>query len=325
MAPCATLPQHRSHGCHAIDELPVEILTHVRQHLGLSDLVRVAATCKRFRHGGLETVELPTESPVVTVLLKHAFSRPELIPNMRPIGCSESWVAYLSRCARQRCREALPIAAGSDHSLFVDATGRLLSCGKGAAVGHGDVHVSYPFPIPVAGMAGVRIRSVAAQDEHILALGWDGRVSSWGSNDHGQLGHGDKLARPSPAPVEGLERVCRVVVASYHSLAVTQSGDVFLWGKSFLYETELRPIMVEGFGGVRVRSVFAVTGAAYAIGEEGGIFSWGLGYGAHLGHGDRQNQPSPKRVEALRDVPMRGVSVGACHVLALAEDGLVYA
>jgi hypothetical protein len=72
----------------ALRDLPLEMLTHVCQYLGLVDLVRVAATCTRFRHGGLETVELPTESPVVTVLRKHAFPRPELIPSMRPIDCS---------------------------------------------------------------------------------------------------------------------------------------------------------------------------------------------------------------------------------------------
>jgi hypothetical protein len=83
-----------------LHELPLEMLAHVCQHLGLSDLVHVSATCKRFRHGGLQTVELPTESPVVTALGKQAFPRPELVPSMRPIGSSDSWVAYPARCAR---------------------------------------------------------------------------------------------------------------------------------------------------------------------------------------------------------------------------------
>jgi hypothetical protein len=64
-------------------ELPLEMLTHVCEHLDLKDLIRVSATCKRFRYGGLETLELPTESPVVAVLCKHAFPRPELIPSVR--------------------------------------------------------------------------------------------------------------------------------------------------------------------------------------------------------------------------------------------------
>jgi hypothetical protein len=86
----------------SILSVPLEVLTQVCQLLSLRDLVSIAATCKRLRHGGLETVELPTDSPVVTVLSTHAFSRPEMVPSMRPDGCADSWVSYLMRCARQR-------------------------------------------------------------------------------------------------------------------------------------------------------------------------------------------------------------------------------
>jgi hypothetical protein len=42
-----------------------------------------------------------------------------------------------------------------------------------------------------------------------------------------------------------------------------------------------------------------------------------------LGHGDTQQQLSPKRIEALRDVRVSSVSHEFFHVLELAEDGLV--
>jgi hypothetical protein len=261
----------------ALRELPLELLTHVCQHLGLTDLVRVAATCKRFCHGGPKTMELPTESPVVAVLRELAFPRPELIPSMRPADCSESWVAYLTLCARQRrCREAPPFAVGGEHALYVDASGRLLACGEGAAVGHGDAKVMYPLPTPVAAMTGVRVRSVAAAFTHSFALSWDGQICSSGENKTGQLGHGDKLDRPSPELVEGLEGVCSMAAGSSRSLAATQSGDVFHWGKSFVpgAEDPLSPTVVEGFAGVRVRLVSCCDDMAYAIGEDGEVFSW---------------------------------------------------
>src|SRR6056297_1977623 len=111
-------------------DLPIEVLASVCLLLDLRGLVRVSATCTRFRHGdgGLETVELPTKSPLVTVLSERAFPRRELIRSTRSMGCSDSWVAYLARCARQLCcREAPRMAAADEHSLFVDATGPLLS------------------------------------------------------------------------------------------------------------------------------------------------------------------------------------------------------
>jgi hypothetical protein len=113
----------------ALLDLPMEMFTGICHHLGLRGLVRIAATCKRFRHGegGLETLRLPTKSPVVTKLRALAFPRLELASRMRPLGCSESWVAYLARCARQhRCSEAPPIAAGGS----VQSVRR---CGRSAA------------------------------------------------------------------------------------------------------------------------------------------------------------------------------------------------
>jgi hypothetical protein len=186
-----------------LQDLPLKVLTHVCQQLGLVDLVRVARSCKGVRHGvrhgRLATVELPTKSPVVSVLQQHAFPHLELVPLTRPMGCSESWVAYLARCSRQRrCREAPPIAAGGDHNLFLDAAGGVLACGKGAAVGHGDADRNHSDPTPVAAMAGVRVRMVAAGSRHSLALGWDGRVYSWGEHDHGHLGQGDEHTKAAP-------------------------------------------------------------------------------------------------------------------------------
>jgi alpha-tubulin suppressor-like RCC1 family protein len=331
-------------------DLPLEVLTCICRHLDLYALVRVAETCKRLRHGdggpetaddlapackrlrlgdgGLGTVELPTESPVVTALRVLASPGGVGNPSTHPIGSSESWVAYLARCAQQRrCREAPLIAAGENHSVFVDAAGRLLACGKGAAAVHGDKDGVIPHPTLLAAMDGVRVRSVAAGDRHSLGLCWDGRVYSWGHNSHGQLGHGDKLARPSPMLVEGLEGVRSLAAGARHSLAATHSGAVFRWGHAFhpQYIIPLSPIIVEGFGEVRVRRVCAGGYTAFAIGEGGELFSWGAGCNGILGHKDQNDQPSPKRVEALRGVRVSSVSVGYRHALALTEDGLVYA
>jgi hypothetical protein len=99
----------------ALLDLPLEVLTDVCQQLDLHDLVRVAETCSRLRHGdgGSETVELPTKSPVVTAMRQLAFLGGDQLPSTRPIGCTESWAAHLARCVRQRrCREAPPIATG---------------------------------------------------------------------------------------------------------------------------------------------------------------------------------------------------------------------
>jgi alpha-tubulin suppressor-like RCC1 family protein len=220
------------------------------------------------------------------------------------------------------------MAAGFHCSLFVDIACLLLSCGLGVAVGHGgDENGIYFDAAPMAAMAGVQVRSVAAAVHHSLALAWDGRVYSWGEDWIGELGHGDKLTRPSPTLVEGLESLRGIAAGACHSLAATQSGEVSNWGETFLNETEdcLRPIIVEGFNGVRMRRVSAGVDTSFAISEAGKLFSWGSSEYWLLGHGGSDYQPSPERVMTLRGIRMRDVSVGRYHVVALAEDGVVYA
>jgi hypothetical protein len=302
----------------ALLDLPLEVLTGVCEQLDFRDLIRVAATCTRFRHGdgGFETLELPTKSQVVTAVREHAFPGGVGIPSTRPIGCLQSWIAYVARRARQRrCREAPPIAASWEHSLFLDAAGRLLACGKGATVGHGDDAVKYARPTSITAMAGVRMRSIAAGARHSLALGWDGRVYSWGDNEYGQLGRGDTRDRPLPALVEGLEGVRDIAAAFGHTLAATESECVFHCGKSFsqgslrpIIDTSedtdiseivevtrkvLLPIIVEGFGGVRVRRVFAGNGTAFAIGENGELFYGGAADTGISAMATRRTSPRP--------------------------------
>jgi alpha-tubulin suppressor-like RCC1 family protein len=123
-------------------------------------------------------------------------------------------------------------------------------------------------------MAAVRVRSLAAGSHHSLALGWDGRVHSWGQNLLGSLGHGDQVSRPTPTLVEALDDVRSIAAAAGHSLAVTQLGGVCHWGESVHrgVEDALLPSTVEGFDGVRMRRVCAGAEVAFAIGENRQLF-----------------------------------------------------
>jgi hypothetical protein len=64
--------------------------------------------------------------------------------------------------------------------------------------------------------------------------------------------------------LEGLKGVCGITANYEQSFAVVQSGDVFSWGRAAA--DLLRPILVEGFGGVRVCSVSGGAGTCFAIG-----------------------------------------------------------
>ncbi|XP_069377256.1 alsin isoform X5 [Paralichthys olivaceus] len=59
-------------------------------------------------------------------------------------------------------------------------------------------------------------------------------VWSWGHGEHGQLGHGDNLARLKPLCIKSLnsKEVVRVAAGAGHSLALTAQSQVFSWGSN---------------------------------------------------------------------------------------------
>uniref|UniRef100_A0A667ZPM3 Alsin Rho guanine nucleotide exchange factor ALS2 n=1 Tax=Myripristis murdjan TaxID=586833 RepID=A0A667ZPM3_9TELE len=86
-----------------------------------------------------------------------------------------------------------------------------------------------------------RLRAVA-----LTPLGWgvpeaqevlpslQTEVWSWGEGEHGQLGHGDNLARLQPLCIKSLnnKEVVRVAAGTHHSLALTAQSQVFSWGSN---------------------------------------------------------------------------------------------
>lgn len=83
-------------------------------------------------------------------------------------------------------------------------------------------------PRMVEGLTGVI--AVAAGAEHALALLRNGKVVSWGSNRHGQLGDGSHEDRAHRADVRDLEDVVAIAAGDRHSLALKSDGSLWGWG-----------------------------------------------------------------------------------------------
>ncbi len=64
----------------------------------------------------------------------------------------------------------------------------------------------------------------------MLALDVKGRVYSWGKNDHGQLGHHDKIDKEYPTKIETLRNIVQIYAGDNMSFAVDKFGDTFAWG-----------------------------------------------------------------------------------------------
>ena len=127
------------------------------------------------------------------------------------------------------------ISIGFRHSLIV-MDGEVWAWGRNeygqlgnGVSGSGWYGTDQATPVRVVGLTDVI--AVAAGDEHSLALKSDGTVWAWGNNNIGQLGDGTPSKEKStPVQVVGLSDVIAIAAGNGHSIALTEDGNVWVWG-----------------------------------------------------------------------------------------------
>lgn len=121
--------------------------------------------------------------------------------------------------------------ASSDSFALALTNERVKSWGHNASgqLGNGN-RTNQSVPATVQRL--VDIKDVAAGGEHALAMDEQGQVFSWGDNTYGQLGNnrtGD--TRAVPERVKGMPKVKQVSAGCDFSLALTENGKVYAWGR----------------------------------------------------------------------------------------------
>lgn len=232
--------------------------------------------------------------------------------------------------------------------------GELLFCGatNWDLVGRkkGPTDSNLVSPTRLRPLVGVDIRFVASgcTSCHCVALDVEGRCYTWGRNDRGQLGHGDKIQRDRPTAVSGLSKHKIVTAGSgrSHTVVVTEDGISlsFGWNKhgqlgtgSAKNEVELSPIRC------LVSDVkLATCGAEFTVWltsvEGASISTAGLPQYGQLGHGTDNEyntkessvrlayepQPHPKALSSLARETIVKVACGTNHTVAVDSNGYVY-
>lgn len=92
-------------------------------------------------------------------------------------------------------QNVVSVVACKYHSVALTQEGRLFSwgIGRGGRLGHGNEEIQ-PFPCLIRSLSNVVITAISAAENHCLAVSNTGEMYSWGSNRHGQLGHGENLS-----------------------------------------------------------------------------------------------------------------------------------
>lgn len=189
-----------------------------------------------------------------------------------------------------------------------------------------------PTPGPPPG--GGAPAQVSAGSFHSLARTTDGRAFAWGWNLHGGLGIGDGQDRATAAPVAAPAgmRFAQVAAGGLHSVAVTDDGRVYGWGRNTsgavgngVPGDRLSPTAVAMPGNATVAAVAAGSDFSLALSDDGRLFAWGANGARQLGDGTTTTRTTPVAVQVLGDVRFVDVDAGGIHALALGDDGRVYA
>ena len=177
--------------------------------------------------------------------------------------------------------------------------------------------------------------SVKRHSVHILDTG--GTVWGWGS-DGREVGIGSEVIVPSPIQIGIPERVKQIAGGDNHTLALTVSGKIYVWGwnghgqlgvggsedyaTSWIYA---RPTLISLPNGTKAKFVAAGGYQSFAIGEDNSIWGWGINESySPLGTGGYKSLYSPTVIRVPSGFnPIKLVTDGGTHSLALGADGSV--
>ena len=161
-------------------------------------------------------------------------------------------VIGIENTGKESLTNIIAIAAGGNHSAAVRMDGTVFTWGDNTygQLGNSARGVGGSVNLPVQVAAGEydegsyyidRVVRVEAGQNHTMALTQDGRLFTWGQNNHGQLGTtrvattaiGTNVPRLVDLSQSGLSEggtIIDIAAGEYHSLARTSDDTVLAWG-----------------------------------------------------------------------------------------------
>jgi uncharacterized repeat protein (TIGR02543 family) len=238
------------------------------------------------------------------------------------------------------------VGAGGQHSLAVTTSGRVYGWGNNAfgQLGDGTYLHTTPTLISFTGLqSGETIQSVGAGHYHSLAVTTSGRIYSWGFNNYGQLGDATTTNRTTPTLISftGLqsgETIQSVEAGYFHSIAVTTSGRVYVWGNNAFGQlgdgtttNQTTPTLISFTGLQSGETIQSVEGGLYhslSVTTSGRVFAWGEGGAGALGDGTTTNRNRPTLISFTglqSGETIQSIEGGGQHSLAVTTSGRIYA
>ena len=187
----------------------------------------------------------------------------------------------------------------------------------------------------------IKVMSVALGMEHCLMISTSHELFSWGRNHRGQLGLGTTTDTCEPTLVAAFPKASSVAAGEDHSAGIAPGGEVYTWGNAECGKLGHGSSMIRSAMSfpkqigmeTRVKKVNCGPLHTALIGNNGELLTFGAGWFGRLGHGDMNNQYTPKLVEhVLPDVGsdlkasprFLEVTCGSFHTAAICEGSMLW-
>lgn len=232
------------------------------------------------------------------------------------------------------CSSVKDVQSGSQFTTVLNKDGRISICGTLNGM-------VFPTLSPCEILYPLKCTQIACGRRHILALMEGGFVLSWGTGYFGQLGHGDDNSWDNPKMIYALDpnklgtHVTSVACGGSHSGAITESGQVFMWGLNKSGQCGIgnraeslmdpKPLDYSEIGPVQAHSLVCGRSHSAMLTTDSKVYVWGSSSYGRLGISDHRKQIyHPVELVFFRDIQVHSLASGDYHMLALGHDCGVY-
>lgn len=188
------------------------------------------------------------------------------------------------------------------------------------------------LPRLVPSLSQRKVVQVACGYDHTAVLTDAGALYTFGSNEHGQLGHGGRQLVPTRLDVLETVQIRAVSCGQGWTAALGSKGEIITWGANDAGQLgdgtttpRSRPRRIDGLAQYFCVQVRCGAKHGVALTASGDVFTWGEGFSGQLGNGTFIRSARPVHVADLAGHPVKKVAAGEEHTVALTVSGDIWA